>query len=55
MITNNFKISNKNHGVIYTYKVDFLETVNPSEMTGSRGGADGNELFKEEEKKESLS
>ena len=25
MVTNNFKIRNKNHGIIYTYKVDFLE------------------------------
>lgn len=25
LITNNFKIKSKNHGVIYTYKVDFLE------------------------------
>lgn len=25
LITNNFKIKSKNHGVIYTYRVDFIE------------------------------
>ena len=49
LITNNFKISNKNHGVIYTYKVDFLET-GPKEMTGSRGGGDAATNIEEETK-----
>jgi hypothetical protein len=25
LITNNFKIKSQNHGIIYTYKVDFIE------------------------------
>ena len=50
MITNNFKISNNNHDVIYTYKVDFLEAA-PTEMSGSRGGGDRNESMNEEESK----
>jgi hypothetical protein len=25
LVTNNFKIKTKNHGIIYTYKVDFIE------------------------------
>ncbi|MFN9905085.1 MAG: hypothetical protein ACK56F_03025 [bacterium] len=25
LITNNFRIKSQNHGIIYTYKVDFIE------------------------------
>jgi hypothetical protein len=25
LITNNFRIRSRNHGIIYTYKVDFIE------------------------------
>jgi len=39
LITNNFKIRSKNHGVIYTYKVDFLEGSGPSGSTS--GGYEG--------------
>jgi hypothetical protein len=35
VITNDFKIKSKNHGVIYTYKVDFIEGL------GSGGGGGG--------------
>jgi hypothetical protein len=41
LITNNFKIKSKNHGVIYTYKVDFLEGSGPGGATtgsSSMGG-----------------
>jgi hypothetical protein len=44
LITNNFKIKSKReHGVIYTYKVDFLET------TGPGGATRGTEDIKEQE------
>ena len=38
LITNNFKIrSKKEQGVIYTYKVDFLEGSGPGGVSGSAG------------------
>ena len=36
LITNNFKIKSKNKGVIYTYKVDFIE-----KQGGEGGGGSG--------------
>ena len=40
LITNNFKIksSNKNHGIVYTYHVDFLER-GAGAATDSKGAA----------------
>jgi hypothetical protein len=39
LITNNFKIKSKNKGVIYTYKVDFIEKQGPG--GGAQGGFEG--------------
>jgi hypothetical protein len=34
LVTNNFKIRTKNHGIIYTYKVDFIEG-GPGSVSGT--------------------
>lgn len=42
LITNNFKIkSKKEQGVIYTYKVDFLEGSGPGGVSGGASGFEG--------------
>jgi hypothetical protein len=41
LITNNFKIQGKNTGVIYTYKVDFLEGAGSGTGGGSGVGGEG--------------
>lgn len=38
LITNNFKIHGKNSGVIYTYKVDFLEGAGSGAGSGEGSG-----------------
>jgi hypothetical protein len=41
LITNNFKIRSKNHGVIYTYKVDFIEGSGPGGASGGGTSSGG--------------
>jgi hypothetical protein len=53
LITNNFKIKSKNHGIIYTYKVDFIEG-GPAVAGGNRGGGDSSSFLEEEEIKTSF-
>ena len=53
LITNNFKIKSKNHGIIYTYRVDFIEG-SPEVTGGNRGGGDKSSNYEEEEIKTSF-
>jgi hypothetical protein len=53
LITNNFKIKSKNSGVIYTYKVDFLEGAGCG--SGGSGGADSKSFTSDDQINSSMS
>ncbi len=55
MVTNNFKIKSKNHGVIYTYKVDFIEGAGQGGNGGSSGAGETPSYSGEEDISTSMS
>jgi hypothetical protein len=53
LITNNFKIKSKNQGVIYTYKVDFLEGAGSG--GGGLGGVENSSFLSDDQISTSIS